>query len=155
MAVQTSISASPAVGLAGQVASTEGAEFTSRLAEETIAPGLVVCPGDTNPETTCALPDSADDIDGTAHTPVGVAVLDPYRTSASYTDGEAVRVMTKGELFVNVTAAASLVGGKVYVVFTTGAVRGTADAGATVLPNAVFLTAGTGVQKVRLNGPFA
>ena len=155
MAVQTSISSGPAVGLAGQLATTEGAEFTSRLAEETIAPGLFVVPGDTNPETTCALPDAAGEIDGTAHTPVGVAVLDPYRESADYTDGASIRILTKGEMYVNVTAAASLVGGKVYVVHTTGAVRGTTDAGATVLPNAVFLTAGTGVQKIKLLGAFA
>ena len=155
MAVQTTVSLAPADGLAGQMATTEGAAFTSRLAEETIAPGLFVVPGDTNPETTCALPDLVGEVDGTAHTPVGVAVLDPYRTSADYVDGDAVRICTQGEMFVNVTAAASLVGGGVYVVFTTGAVRGTADAGATLLPNAVFLTAGTGVQKIKLNSPFA
>lgn len=155
MAVQTTINQSPAVGLVGQMASSEGAAFTSRLAEETIAPGLVVAPGDTNPETTCALPDSAVDLDGTDHSAVGIAVLDPYRESADYTDGESVRICVQGEMFVNVTAAASLVGGGVYVVFTTGAVRGTADAGATLIPNAVFLTAGTGVQKIKLNGPFA
>ena len=155
MAVQTTVSLAPADGLAGQMATTEGAAFTSRLAEETIAPGLFVVPGDTNPETTCALPDLVGEVDGTVHSPVGVAVLDPYRTSADYVDGDAVRICTQGEMFVNVTAAASLVGGPVYVVFTTGAVRGTADAGATLLPNAVFLTAGTGVQKIKLNSPFA
>jgi hypothetical protein len=139
------------------MATTEGAEFTSRLAEETIAPGLFVCPGDTNPSTTCALPDSANDVDGTDHTPIGVAILDPYRTSASYTDGEAVRICTKGEVFVTVTAANSLAGGKVYLVHTTGAVRGTADAGATVLPNAVFktATASGSVGVIKLLGAFA
>lgn len=157
MAVQTSVSAAPAIGLAGQVASSTGAEFTSRLAEETIAPGLLVVPGDTNPESTCALPDAAGEIDGTTHTPVGFAVLDPYRTSADYTDGESVRIMTRGELFVTVTVAASLVGGKVYVVHATGAVRGTADASATVLPNATFKTATSAgsVGIIQLNGPFA
>lgn len=157
MAVQTSVSAAPADGLAGQMASTEGAEFTSRLAEETIAPGLFVNPGDTNPDTTCRLPDTADDVDGTDHTLLGIAVLDPYRTSADYTDGESVRICTKGEVFVTVTAAASLAGGKVYVVHTTGAVRGTSDAGATVLPNATFKTATSAgeVGVIQLNAPFA
>lgn len=154
MAVQTSISSAPADGLAGQMATTEGAAFTSRLAEEAIAPGIFVCPGATNPETTCRLPDSADDVDGTAHTLIGVTALDPYRTAANYADGDAVRIVTKGEVFVTVTAAASLVGGNVYVVHTTGAVRGTADAGATLITGAKFLTAGTGVQKIQLNAPF-
>lgn len=157
MAVQTSVSASPADGLAGQMATTEGAEFTSRLAEETIAPGLFVNPGDTNPNTTCRLPDTANDVNGTEHTLLGIAVLDPYRTSASYTDGESVRICTKGEVFVTVNTAASLAGGKVYVVHASGAVRGTADASATVLPNAVFKTATSAgaVGVIKLLGAFA
>lgn len=153
MAVQTTIDQTPADGLAGQMATTEGAEFTSRLAVEAISPGFVLVPGDTNPETTAKLPDAATEIDGTAHTAVGIAVLDPYRTSADYADGDAVRICTKGEMWINVTAAASLVGGPVFVVHTTGAVRGTTDVGATQLPNAVFLTAGTGLQKIRISSP--
>ena len=154
MAVQTSISSGPAVGLAGQMATTEGASFTSRLAEETIAPGLFVNPGDTNPDTTCRLPDTANDIDGTEHTLLGVSVLDAYRDSADYTDGESVRICTQGELFINVTVAASLSNGDVYVVEVGGTVRGTADASATLIQGAKFLTAGTGVQKIKLNAPF-
>jgi hypothetical protein len=149
MAVQTSISAAPAIGLKGQMATTEGAEFTSKLALEAIVPGDVVIHAGDN---TCELPDVTGEV--TAGTAAGIAVLDPYRTSADYADGEAVRICTKGEILVDVTVAGSTVGGPVYVIFTTGKIRGTSDAGAVALPNAVFLTAGTGVQRVKLTGPF-
>jgi hypothetical protein len=133
------------------MASSEGASFSSRQAEETIAPGLVVTPGDTNPATTCALPDSAADLDGTDHMAIGVAVLDPYRLSADYVDGDAVRICVKGDVWVNVATNAAKAGGPVYVTATTGAVDGTTG---TQLHNAVFLDAGTGLVRVRLNGPF-
>ena len=152
MAVQTSVSSAPAVGLVGQMASTEGAEFTSRLSEEAIGQGIAVCPGDTLGEVTCRLPDDAGDLNGTQHQLIGFTVLDPYRTAAAYADGDTVLIMSKGEMFVSVTAAASLIGGDVYVVHTTGAVRGTADGGATLVTNAVFVTAGTGIQKIRITG---
>lgn len=148
MAVQTSISQSPAVGLKGQMATTEGAEFTSKLALEAIVPGDFVI---LNGENTCELPDVTGEVTGGVA--LGFAVLDPYRTSADYADGEAVRICTKGEIFVDVTVAASTVGGPVYVIHATGKVRGTADASATALPNAIFLTAGTGPQKVKLTSP--
>lgn len=151
MAVQTSISAAPAVGLAGQMASTEGAEYTSKLAEETIAPGLCVNPGDTNPENTCRLTDGANDVDGTEHFLLGIAVLDPYRESADYVDGESVRIVTKGDVLVTVTTNTSVVGGAVFCVVASGAIDGTTG---TAIPGAKFLTAAAAGELaiVRLNG---
>ncbi len=152
MAVQTSVSSAPAVGLVGQMASTEGAEFTSRLSEEAISPGAPVCPGDTLGEVTCRLVDGANDIDGTEHQLIGIAVLDPYRTAKEYADGDTVLIMTKGEMFVTVSTAASLINGDVYVLEAGTGFRGTADATATLVTNAVFVTAGTGIQKIRITG---
>jgi hypothetical protein len=129
------------------MATTEGAKFTSKLAEEAIAEGLVVVPGDTNPATTCRLSDEAGEINGTIHTAWGISVLDPYRTASAYADGEEVLICTEGEIWVNVVTNASLVGGAVFCVVASGTIDGTTG---TAIPGAKFLTAGTGLQKIRL-----
>jgi len=134
------------------MATTEGASFTSRLAEEAIAPGICVTPGDTNPTTTVRLPDAADDINGALHFPIGVSVLDAYRDSANYADGDNVRICVKGDIFVYVTEAVKA-NGPVFVTATTGAFSGTTGV---QLYNAAFLDASSGAEvvRVRLNGPF-
>lgn len=145
MAVQTSINVAPADGLAGQMATSEGANYSSRQADETIAPGLLVVPTGDN---TCALPDAAGEVDGTTTFSLGIAVLDPYRVSADYTEDEHVRICVKGDIFVTV-AGAAVAGAALEVDPLTGI----PTVGGTIVPGATFLTSGTDtLVAVRLNG---
>jgi len=144
MAVQTSVTAAPTVGLNGQVASTSGAEFASRLCEGAVPVAALVVKG--TADTQARVPGAATEFDGTGGSALGLAVLDPFRTSAAWTDEEAMKIITRGEIFVSLVNA-SVAGTDVFVGAATGVLDGTTG---TKLPNAVFTTTGTGVQIVKI-----
>lgn len=127
---QTSVFANPAVGQEGQLASSAGFKIGSRDANGAVPVGFCVV---VESDTECRVPAvTAEVSDGTV---LGISMLEPTRETANYADGESVSIVTAGDVWVN-TATAATAGGAVYVVHATGAIRGTADASATVLPNA-------------------
>ena len=147
---QTTITANPAVGQEGQLATSAPFSLSSRVSAGAVPVGFLVVQGATSAE--CTVPGVTGDVTGGSA--LGIAKLDASRSTAAYADNEQVTIVTAGEVWVNATTAATA-GGVVYVVHATGAIRGTADASATALPNATFLTSGTGLQKVKLGGVFS
>lgn len=133
---QTTITTDPGDGQAGQLATSADYQITSKRAEGAVAVGLVVVQGTTEDE--CKVPGVTGDVsDGGV---LGVSRLVPTRESADYADNEYVEIVQEGEVYVLVNTTDSVAGDPVYVVHADGTIRGTADASATVLPNAVFKT---------------
>ena len=158
---QTTMTANPAIGQAGTFANNVGTATIQRVAAEEIAPGryVVVTADD---DSTCELPDATGEVAGTATAArgLGIAMLDHKRTTAAYSSGDTVTIMTVGECWVT-TEDSSTAGERPFVRFTAGGVnigdfRSDADTDeAVALPGAVWVsTQGTagGLAIVKLGG---
>lgn len=159
---QTSITADPAVAVAGTFATGQATPLNSRSLEaaETITVGkfVVVTVDDAS---TCELPDATGEVTGGRT--VGVA-LRPASGGTSYSSGETVTIGSNGEFWVVAEDTGCVAGGSVFVRFTDpgtyglGSARSDADTSdAVALPNAVFTStasAAGALVKVWINGPF-
>lgn len=158
---QTTMTANPAIGQAGTFANNVGTATIQRVAAETIAPGtyVVVTADD---DSTCEYPDATGEVAGTATAArgLGIAMLDHKRTTAAYSAGDTVTIMTVGEIWV-ATEDSSTAGERPFVRFadaatTLGTFRSDADtADAVALPGSVWVsTQGTagGLAIVKLGG---
>jgi hypothetical protein len=132
MPVQTSYSAAPAIGYAGQIADSSVTNVISRIANESIVAGRFVV---RQAEGKCKLPAAAADI--TSGLALGVAMYDSSREPEAYASGDQVPVVRKGPVYVTVEAGVTE-GGAVYV-------RHTADASLTTI-GGFAPAAGTGLS---------
>lgn len=137
MSVQTS-TANPAIGAPGMCSDDGFNDIVSKKATEAIPFGsYVVLSGDN-----CSLPDASGDV---ASGKGGIALHDPGKpTTDGYKAGDIVQVLRRGRAFVTNSTGTATAYGTVYVVHTTGAFRGTTDAGATALPGATYSRGGAG-----------
>lgn len=159
---QTSITADPAVAVAGTFATGQATPLNTRSLEaaETITVGKFVVVTATD-ASTCELPDATGEVTGGRM--VGVA-LRPASGATSYSAGETVTIGTNGEFWVVGEDTGINAGDNVFVRFADagtyglGSARSDADTSDAVgAPNAVFTsdvgTAGD-LCKVWINGPF-
>jgi len=142
-----------AIKRAGSVSRNE-AKLDSKEADVAMNEGLVIVPG--ADDYSCKLPTVTGDIPKA----LGMSV---YRfvkeegASTHYDAAEQVTILRGGTGYVTCTTACAY-GGEVYVIHsggTAGQVRGTADASATLMPNARFAetVAGAGIVQVTFNLP--
>jgi len=159
---QTSITANPAVAVAGTFATGTATPLNTRSLEaaETITVGkFVVVTADDS--STCELPDATGEVTGGRT--VGIA-LRPASGATSYASGETVTIGTNGEFWVVAEDTGVIAGINPFVRFADagtyglGSIRVDADTSdAVALPNAVVtsdtVSAGD-LVRVWINGPF-
>jgi hypothetical protein len=158
---QSSMTANPAIGQAGTFANNVDTTTIQRVANGTIPPGTyVVITADD--DSTCENPDTSAEVAGDATTArgLGIAMLDHKRTTANYSAGDTVTIMTYGEIWV-ATETSSTAGLRPFVRFTAGGeqiggFRHDADTNeAVALPGAVWLStqgSAAGLAIVKLGG---
>lgn len=159
---QTTIQANPTAGIAGDLASPlNGSVIVSKRAAEAIPFGVfVVLTADD--EDTCELPDAASEAAGARG--LGVALRKPEDVSGGYTAGEEVKILSVGEVWVEVETGATA-GTQAYIRYASGTstqlgeLDDTSEAMANEQsPGVVFTTtqaSAGGLAKVRLDRPFA
>lgn len=159
---QTTISANPAVAVAGTFATGEATPLNSRSLEaaETIPVGKFIAVT-VDDASTCEVIDATGEVTGGRM--VGVA-LRPASGATSYAAGETVTIGYRGEFWVEGEDTGIVAGGSVFVRFQDagtyglGSARSDADtADAVAAPNAVFTSAAAAagqLVKVWINGPF-
>ena len=159
---QTSITANPAVGLAGTFATGEATPLNTRssIAAETITVGkfVVVTADDA---TTCELPDAI--AEAASGRGLGIAMR-PASGATTYTAGETVTIGYRGEIWTVGEDTGVIAGADAWVrgasagTYGLGSFRSDLDTDQAVqLPNAVFTSnaaAAGDLVKVWLNGPF-
>ncbi len=158
---QTSITANSAIGQAGTFANNVRTATIARVANETIPPGayVVVTADD---DSTCELPDAEAEVTGDTTTArgLGIAMLDHRRTTANYSAGDVVTIMTHGEIWV-ATEDSSTAGDRPFVrhtdaATTLGTFRSDADGtDADALPGAVWIStqgSAAGLAIVKIGG---
>ena len=159
--MQTSYSQDPVLGQAGQVADDFLSDVETRVAGGAITAGLFVI---ASAAGKCTVPAAAFNIEKA----LGIARLDPNRTSAAYAANDSLAVIRKGRVWVEVEAdSAAVADTPAYVrvtangagKLTLGAFRSDSDttgdpatAHAVVVPNAYFRTscAGGGLALLEL-----
>lgn len=137
MSKQTSVAENYPAGVPGLIYDSSFRDVVSRAAEVAIGFGLGVARG-TDPDVQVALPGAGDAI-------VGVSVFDTSQPTGGYAIGDAVPVITRGRIWVQVEDAVAP-GGGVFVRHTAkgdnttiGAFRSDADATADPVDTAVQL----------------
>ena len=159
---QTTITANPAIGLAGTFATGEATPLNTRssIAAETITVGkfVVVTADDAD---TCELPDADSEADGGRG--LGIAMR-PASGATTYSAGETVTIGYRGEIWSVGEDTGCIAGAPAWVRHSTagtyglGSFRSDIDtANADQVPNAVFTSnaaAAGDLVKVWLNGPF-
>jgi len=145
---QTTITADPAVAVAGTFATGTSTPLNTRSAEaaETINVGAFVV--QTAGGTTCELPDAATEVNGGRG--LGIAMR-PASGATTYAAGETVTIGHTGEIWVAPVTAVAAGAPALVAVTGTGAFD---DTTGEALPNAVFTSAGSDLVKVWLTGPF-
>lgn len=144
---QTTITANPAVAVAGTFATGTATPLNTRssIAAETINVGAFVVVTVNNADT-CELPDAT----GELARGLGIA-LRPASGATTYSAGEEVTIGYAGEFWV-APVTAVVAGAAVKVAVTgTGAFD---DTTGEALPNSLFTSSGSTLVKVWLNGPF-
>jgi hypothetical protein len=158
---QTSIAANPTAGIAGDLASPlNGSVIVSKRAAEAIPFGVfVVLTADD--EDTCELPDAAGEATGGRG--LGVALRKPEDVSGAYAAGEEVKILSVGEVWVEVETGATA-GTHAYVRHTDGgsdqlgqlddAADGSEQDQTSGVTFTTTIDAAGGLAKVRLDRPF-
>lgn len=135
---QITYSKVPAVAFAGQLGDVGSGskDIESRAAEEAFDCGIFVVAGASG--STCQKITAAGEV--VSHKLLGVAiyqaVVAPNKGGSGlrYVAGDMVPILKKGRVWVKVVEAAVTADSLPYIKHTTGEIRGTADAGATIVP---------------------